>query len=126
MCVLNEVFCVWSTCTPGPPLGIVMLLFFNTITDDYPSSTFPCNPIALGTKWLAYSETKVKQYIAPDLLFICAYLHTIQMSASYSSVLWLVSVVLEAPECGWHVPHHVLLRGYHHAEECQERHLCSQ
>ena len=29
--------------------------------DNYPSVGYPCNPIALGTRWLAFSETKVSE-----------------------------------------------------------------
>lgn len=32
---------------------------FLTSTDNYPSIGYPCNPIALGQRWLAFSETKV-------------------------------------------------------------------
>ena len=28
--------------------------------DSYPSVGYPCNPVALGTRWLAFSETKVQ------------------------------------------------------------------
>ena len=32
------------------------------IVDSYPSVGYPCNPVALGTRWLAFSETKVHLY----------------------------------------------------------------
>ena len=32
------------------------------VTDNYPSIGYPCNPIALGQRWIAFSETKVHMY----------------------------------------------------------------
>ena len=44
------------------------------ITDGYPLLSHPCNPIALGTRWLAFAETKVPTHFTT--LLSCPHLST--------------------------------------------------